>query len=124
MPLRAGAVAVAAQFVEGQPRQAAVLQALYGNEAELLELAYTGWEVSLEEESLKQKIHSLPDGAYYVKNDKHAVSLIKEQGEMVIWDPAYGLFKVEEKGNLKELLDLFKQGSLSARLYRCEPSTQ
>lgn len=86
IPLVSTAYKVAQLFRDGQPRQAALLQALYGNEIVLVPTA-----------SGKGLFHQLPDqdGVYYFGNIDHAVSYIKKGDDHLIMDPDRGLLRMK-----------------------------
>jgi len=99
-------IAVAKQFELGQPKQAALLQSLYGLAEDLLDV----------ESEHKEDIQDLPPGIYYVQIGKnHAVSYIKTETEEFLWNPSKGLISIEktqeafEEKNIRAFLFTLKE---------------
>lgn len=84
---------IASLFEEGQPRQAALMQSLYGLQPEL-----TGISERLYE-------HPVDDGVYHLGLPKHSVSYIQFGNERLIMDPAVGLIEIACDAHLKEVIE-------------------
>lgn len=104
------AKAIATFFEEGQPRQAALLQMLYGAERKILDMK-TSSVLKLSFNALKSLswVKKLPDGIYYVGLPTHAISYIKQDDEQLIMDPSKGLILIERPEDLLEIIDLYAQ---------------
>lgn len=92
--------AVAKQFEQGQPCQAALLQSFVGLELDLLDLSVQTMDWI---ETAKRNL--LRDGIYVIKSQKHAVSYIKWEGKEFIWDPCDGLIFIDSENTLASILD-------------------
>lgn len=79
-------VAVAKQFEEGQPRQAALLQSFNGLECDLLDLS-----------SVAVK-NNEKDGVYVLSSEEHCISYIKWEGKEFVWDARDGLIVMNTIG--------------------------
>jgi len=84
---------IASQFDEGQPRQAALMQSLYG-----LQLELTGISEILSD-------YPVEDGVYHLGLPKHSVSYIQFGNERLIMDPAVGLIEIRCNAHLKEVIE-------------------
>nr|NGX38648.1 hypothetical protein [Chlamydiota bacterium] len=100
--------AVAKQFENGQPPQAALIQSLYGLQTKLLDI---------DEFVQDCKPENLPNGVYYLKLPDHAVSYLKFNDAQMIWDPNQGLIEIENSEQLKESIQYYLKGRKDQSIY-------
>lgn len=97
------AVSVAKLFEHGQPRQAGLIQSLYGLENALLyENRRMDYRVPFHNNQ------ALADGVYYLRFYVHAISYIKCGKDQLIWDPGIGLVQIENAKQLNEIVAQYK----------------
>lgn len=89
---------IASEFDSGQPRQAALMQSLYG-----LQLELTGISETLSK-------YPVEDGVYHLGLPKHSVSYIQFGNERLIMDPAVGLIEIRCDAHLKEVIEEYTKG--------------
>lgn len=109
---------IASLFVNGQPKQAGLIQSLYGIEKVLFPIEKKPYSIFTRDE-----FKGLPDGVYYVNIGKHAISYVKAKKEQFVWDPDVGFIEIKkpedvvsfngEKGILFELQILEKPSFIS-----------
>ncbi len=92
-PIEKAIVAVAKQFEEGQPRQAALIQSFYGLELDLLDLSST------------RVFDRNQDGVYLLSSNDHCVSYIQWEGKEFVWEPCEGLIYLRASENLPKIFE-------------------
>jgi hypothetical protein len=129
-------IAVARQFINGVPRQAALLQTFCNAEAGLLDMKKIGaFEISLPQimnhaPDLIKNIRSLSPQAYYLGVNDHGIVYVKFSESMgYIWDPAIGAIDCEGIDQAKFLVDYFhaqysKKGDKWPVMIEAYPLTQ
>ncbi len=98
---------IASLFVDGQPKQAAILQSLHGLENRLFPLEKYLFQVEIKTDNSKETIKSLTqlsDGVYYIAVGKHALSYVKAGKEQFVWNPSDGLITIANPKNLMTAL--------------------
>ncbi len=96
--------AVSKLFEKGQPRQAAILQSLYGLQTDLVDIEEMVYEIPPSEIKSKELLRKVPDGLYHLKFPKHSVSYIKFGKEEMVMDPLVGLIRIEEPEHLLDII--------------------
>ncbi len=111
---------IAKQFQSGQPRQAALLQSLYGlrDLLKLHDVRTRPLQVDLTD-TLKaiNAIKQLPDGVFNLTISRHEVSYIKLNGEQCVWDPNDGLIVIETPQHLLQILLKYSHNSHGQDIY-------
>lgn len=90
--------AITKLFEEGQPWQAAILQAMYGFEKVLLPVEEKIYKISSKD--FEEIFPILPNGLYRFDIPPHSVSYIKFGNEEMIMDPSEGLILIEKPEQL------------------------
>lgn len=105
------ATAIAKSFEYGQPRQAALIQSLYGVEKDLLNLnkkfCFFIEDVSKDIDKILPYTKKLRNGVYYFKVSDHVFSYIKSGKEELVWDPTKGLIELQKPQDLLDILQLY-----------------
>ena len=99
------ALAISKLFEHGQPRQAALMQSLYGLEKDLLDIEENSVALSPPLFKSKEWLGKLADGIYLLDFPEHSVSYIKYNGEEMVMDPIVGLIQIEKPEHLIEIID-------------------
>ncbi|MBS0629094.1 MAG: hypothetical protein JSS30_02575 [Verrucomicrobia bacterium] len=105
-PIEELVVAVAKQFEDGQPRQAALIQSFYGLETDLVDLTST--PVSNREK----------EGVYLLSSSDHCVSYVRAEEKEFVFDPRIGLIYLSNSENLPKIFEEDEQISASLHSLR------
>ncbi|NGX59584.1 MAG: hypothetical protein KR126chlam3_00736 [Chlamydiae bacterium] len=98
--------AVSKLFEKGQPRQAALLQSLYGLQTDLVDIEEKVFKIPPSDIKSAVLLRKVPDGLYHLALPKHSVSYIKFGKEEMVMDPNVGLIRIDKP---QDLLDIIHQ---------------